>query len=235
MKKIQSIFFLTGILLAALAVPVGSLAQNCEVYFPTDEGTELTYKSYNKRDKLQSSMVQELTSIREKADTVIYKVHQEMYDDKDGLVYEGDLAFKCSGNKFIIDMRSFINPEQMEGYRDMEMEITMDEISIPAELKPGMKLDEGYINMAIDAGMMSMNFKTRIFEREVMAKETVTVPAGNFEAYKISSSTETKTAMMTVTTKSISWYSPEIGMVRSESYNKKDKLQGYTVLTGIEK
>jgi hypothetical protein len=34
--------------------------------------------------------------------------------------------------------------------------------------------------------------------------------------------------------KSIEWIAMDIGMVRSESYDKKNKLTGYTVLTDLK-
>ncbi|MDZ7742843.1 MAG: hypothetical protein U5Q03_14155 [Bacteroidota bacterium] len=210
-------------------------SQNCEAYFPTEEGTELVYENYNKRDKLESVMKQKLLSVVESGDTTIFKIHQQIFDQKDELLYEGELQFKCYGNKFYLDMQSFINPEQFKAYENMEMEMSMDDISLPDELAVGMELDEGFINMKIDAQMMSMNFNTRIFDRKVEAIEELSTPAGTFETYKISSSTESKTPMMTITTSSTTWYSEEYGMIRSENYDKKGKLESYSLLVKIER
>ena len=210
-------------------------AQDCQAYFPTEIGTELTYEMFNKKDKPDGTLVQKLSSIESSGDTNIFNIHQKVFDKKDDLLYEGDIQFKCHGNKFYLDMNSFINPEQFKAYENMEMEMSMDDISLPEELAVGMKLDEGYINMKINAQMMSMNFNTRIFNRKVEAKETLNTPAGSFETYKISSSTESKTPMMTVTTSSTTWYSEEYGMIKTENYDKKGKLESYSVLTKIEK
>lgn len=226
-------------LLITLGILVSSanylFSQNCEAYFPTEEGTELVYENYNQRDKLESVMKQKLLSVVESGDTTIFNIHQKIFDQKDELLYEGELQFKCYENKFYLDMQSFINPEQFKAYENMEMEMSMDNISLPDELAVGMELDEGYIKMKIDAQMMSMNFNTRIFDRKVEAKETLDTPAGSFETYRISSQTESKTPMMTVTTKSKTWFSEEVGMVKSENYNKRDKLESYSVLVKIER
>lgn len=235
MKRISTFFLSIILMLAITGIQNKIEAQECEAYFPTEEGTVLTYENFNQRDKLQSKMIQELKSVESRGDTTVYNIHQRILDDKDKLLYEGDLEFKCHGNKFYIDMESYINPQQMESYKGMDIEITMDEITLPDKLEPGMELDEGYINMAIDAQMMTMNFNTRIFNRKVEAKEELTTPAGTFEAYKISSQTETKTTMMNVTTKSITWYNEDYGMIRSENYNKRDKLDSYSVLVKIER
>jgi len=235
MKRISTFFSSIILMLAITGIQNTLNAQDCEAYFPTEEGTVLTFENYNQRDKLQSKMIQELKSITSRGDTTVYNIHQRILDDKDKLLYEGDLEFKCHDNKFYIDMESYINPQQMESYQGMDIEITMDEITLPDKLEPGMELDEGYINMAIDAQMMTMNFNTRIFNRKVEAKEELTTPAGTFEAYKIASQTETKTTMMNVTTKSITWYNEDYGMIRSENYNKRDKLDSYSVLVKVER
>jgi hypothetical protein len=44
---------------------------------------------------------------------------------------------------------------------------------------------------------------------------------------------ETK-MMVKVQAKTTQWIAEDIGMVRTENYNKKGKLQGYTVLTSIK-
>ena len=230
MSKLISLISL--ITLASIQIP--AFAQDCKAYFPTEEGSELTYEMFNKRDKLEGTMVQKLSSIDKSGDTTIFNIHQKMFDKKDELLYEGDLQFKCHGNKFYLDMNSFINPEQFKAYENMEMEVTMDDITLPDQLEVGMELDEGFIKMAIDAQMMTMNFNTRIFNRKVEAKETLSTPAGSFETYKISSSTESKTPMMTITTSSTTWYSEEYGMIKTENYDKKGKLEAYSVLVKID-
>ncbi len=232
MNRISKLFSVVS-LITLYFIQVQTFSQDCQAYFPTEEGTELTYEMYNKKDKLDGTMVQKLSSIEKSADTTIFNIQQKVFDKKDELLYEGELKFKCHGNKFYLDMNSFINPEQFKAYENMEMEITMDDISLPNQLEVGMELDEGFIKMKIDAQMMTMNFNTRIFNRKVEAKETLSTPAGSFETYKISSSTESKTPMMTVTTSSTTWYSEEYGMIKSENYDKKGKLDSYSVLVKI--
>ena len=68
--------------------------------------------------------------------------------------------------------------------------------------------------------------------RKVEARESYTCPAGTFECLVISQTTQTK-MVMKIETSSKEWYAKEIGMVRSEFYNKKGVLKGYSLLTAI--
>jgi hypothetical protein len=67
----------------------------------------------------------------------------------------------------------------------------------------------------------------------VDAIEDVTTPAGTFNCVKISYDIETKT-FMTMRASGIEWYAKDVGVVRSESYNGKGKLTGYSVLNDIK-
>ena len=79
--------------------------------------------------------------------------------------------------------------------------------------------------------MMALTFT--ILDRKVDAIEKISTDAGSFECVKITSHIEFKMMIsmkMTVT----EWYSKDVGLVKSETYNKKGKLQASTVLTKID-
>jgi hypothetical protein len=81
-------------------------------------------------------------------------------------------------------------------------------------------------------GMTMMNMVTKISNRKVDAMEEITTPAGKFNCAKISYDVETK-MMMLIHMKGIQWISQKVGVVRSESYDQKGKLVGYSVLASI--
>jgi hypothetical protein len=68
----------------------------------------------------------------------------------------------------------------------------------------------------------------------VVGKESITTPAGTYDCYKITSDIATQTQMgikMNINVSSIEWITSKLGVVKSESYNKNDKLMGYTILS----
>jgi hypothetical protein len=67
----------------------------------------------------------------------------------------------------------------------------------------------------------------------VEALENMTTPAGTFKCYKIASTIETK-SMISITTHTVEWMAKDVGVVRSENYNKKGKLTSYMVLTSFK-
>lgn len=227
MKSIK--FFLISILMC-LGSLTGS-AQNCEAYFPMKEGAFVEMKNYNARDKLTGTVQY---TVKEKTITgnrISVKVDTKTFDQKDELIFENEMEMYCEDGVFYIDMENYLSDEMFEQTEEMEISVESTNMEMPAQLEEGMKLSDGSISLSMSAGGISaMNMMVSITNRVVEGKENVTTPAGTFECYKISYDLVTKT-IMRMTTKAAEWYAKDIGVVKSESYNKNGKLTGYTLLT----
>ena len=175
----------------------------CSAYLP-GEGTKLTYANYDKKGKQTSTTTTEITSVKTKGDTTYFKVHQLISTGKKKNDVENDFKYKCSGNVFIIDMRSVLNQEMMKSYEDASLSVTVNNMEIPSKLEPGMELDDGEINMEAHIEYMTTTISARTFYREVEAKEEITTPAGTFTAYRIKGYVESKIAFMRFATVRVS-------------------------------
>jgi hypothetical protein len=69
---------------------------------------------------------------------------------------------------------------------------------------------------------------------ECLAIEDVTVPAGTFKSHKITQTVSTTVMKMNTSAKTLSWYSPGIGTVKTETYDSKNKLTGSTELVELK-
>lgn len=223
------------VLFLLAVIPVFSQAQTCTAAFLPPQGTKLTYVNYDKKGKQASTTTTEITKVETKDTAVFYTVHQLISTGKKKNDMENDLLFECKGNEFIIDMRSVLNPQQMEAYKDGTITVTSNNMSIPGDLKPGMKLKDGNLKMNIYMDPMSVTITARAFYRSVETKEEITTPAGTFTAYKLIEYIETKFAFMRFAYQSIKWYVPDLGIVRSESHDNKGNMIGYTELIKIQK
>jgi hypothetical protein len=84
-------------------------------------------------------------------------------------------------------------------------------------------------------GMTLMNMSIGISNRKVEAIENVVTDAGTFSCYKISYDATTKMGGFTVASKGVEYYNNDIGMVKSEAYDKKGELQSTTILSTLKK
>jgi hypothetical protein len=212
----------------------GLKAQECKVYIPATIGTEIELTSYDKKDKPTGVTKQTLKEIKQSGDTTIYLIHQLSTDDKGKNPMEGDYKFKCLGEVFYIDMNTFIDQKTIEAYKDMQMKITTENLMTPSNLSVGQKLKDGFINMDVMAGYMTITIKVDVVNRKVESFENTTTSAGTFSCVKISEDVMGNFGFVKTNFHTVTWYSDKIGTVRSETY-KNDKLESYMVLTNIKR
>lgn len=221
-------------LIFILSIPFKSWAQSsdCNPYFLLEDGRKWTSANYNAKDKYQGKQSYEVLSLSEGEDgKLTANVMLISYDKKDKVVMEKEVEFTCKDGVVELDMSKYIPAETMEGFKNMDVEMEFEAITIPENLEVGQYLEDGGVNMTI-SGPMQMNMAIKIQDRKVMAKENIEVPAGNYEAWKINSIVKMD-MMMTRETKNVEWIAENVGVVRSEQYDKKGKLNSYTVLTEI--
>ncbi len=223
-------FLIISIFVLALFSP--SFSQ-CNEFYQLQDGSEWEMESYNAKGKLTGKNLQKVTSFDGTANSFVAKVHSVMYDKKDKLVMEGDLDFKCDNGTMIVDMRNFINEEQMKMFESYDMQVEADNLEIPNGLSVGQTLKDGSVKITTSNSPMPMNMTVSITDRKVASKESITTPAGTFDCYKITSNSTINTKMgigMTFNYSTIEWLAPKMAVVKSESY-RNGKLQGYTLLT----
>lgn len=225
--------FLISILFVFLFQNIIPAQEACKAYLPA-EGTTLTYANFDKKGKQTSTTTTKVESVRMKDDKTIYKVHQLISDGKEKNDMENDFEYQCDGDKFIIDMQSIINAEQMASFEGGKIIAEVDNMHIPANLEPGMELNDGNIKMDVYVEPMNLIVTARSFYRKVIALEEVTTEAGTFQAWKIDGNIESKFSFMRFAVRVIEWYVEDIGIVRSETYDDKERFVGSTELQKIE-
>ena len=227
MKKYLSLFVLI------IFFSLNALSQDCTIFIPGDVGTELHYEIKNAKGKLQASFSQKIISIKENAGETVFEMLQTHKDPKDSenIIMQDTIGFRCKGNEFYIDMEKYLNQKQMEGFKNMEIKLTSDDLMYPSKLSPGMDLKDGSITLEVGGGLMNMT--TSIINRKVEAREKITTPAGSFECYKISEDVKSKVGFIKVNMSNVTWIIQDIGTMRSESYNKRGKLDTVTELIKI--
>lgn len=224
---------------AGLASTVPALAQDCSL-FSMKKGSSYEMTSYDHKDRVTNRVVQHVTDVTTSAGVVTATLHQQQFDDKGKPVMESDYTIECSGGTLRLDMRAMANSAQMQkGMEGMQVEITGDKLDMPLNPTVGQKLPDGTFSMKgtdKNSGMAMMTMNMHITDRLVAGREKQTTPAGSFDCVKVSQMMKMENIAMGIPirfdARSISWYAPGVGPVRTESY-RGDKLMGYTLLTKI--
>ncbi|MDH3699389.1 MAG: DUF3108 domain-containing protein [Flavobacteriaceae bacterium] len=223
-----------NILTVALAFITGinvTIAQSsCSTYYPFDEGTTFQITSYNKNDK--KAAVIDYVVKESNGDSAI--LAYEMLDDKGKLVMNSEYGISCEEDGISIDFNSLAAPGVLEQYKDMEVDISGTNLLLPNKLSTGQSLPDANMLMNIKMPPVNMKMTVDILNRKVEGKETVTTSAGTFDCYVISYTHESKMGMK-ITGNGKEWIAEGVGMVKSESYNKKGKRIGRSELTAFNK
>jgi len=227
MKKL---LLITAIILCAIVLK----AQ--ETFFPTKEGTVLIYKTFDKKDKLTSTIQYTIKHVTISGSNIDITYQCESIDPKDKLVFKEDITIHQKGDKLYIDMSNFINKAafQQNGEIPANIEVTGNNMEIPLNPQPGDVLPDASVAMALKMGFINMKVSADVTNRKVEAIEDITVKGGTFKSYKFSSDINSVAMGIKVKAKSTEWYAKGIGTVKSESYDKEGKLQSHTELVEIK-
>lgn len=227
MKKISS----TLILLTTLFIY--SFGQ-CNEFYELETGTEWEMENYSAKEKLTGRNSWKVTNYTKTASGYTANVHSSLANEKGKEQAKSDLEMKCENGVFYIDMRNFISEDQLKALGNYETKVEATNLEVPSKLSAGQTLKDGTITITAVGSGIPINMTVNITDRKVVGQESITTPAGTFNAYKISSKMTLQNQMginMTFNFSAIEWIAPKVGLVRSESYNKNEKLVGYSVLS----
>ncbi len=223
--------FLYAIVILFTSINVWSQT-DCKPYMPAEKGTVWEVTNYNQKGKVTGRITYELVDKVVNGNEIIYTANTVYYDKKDKQIYDNTFEAKCVDGKFEFDMTYKMDGAALQSYGDMDVKVDATEFEIPSMDTPaGTQLEDG--NLKVDIGDIGLNMSVLISNRIVGAQENITTPAGSFDCLVLSQDITTK-VMINVRGSSKEWYAENVGMVRSESYNKKGKLIGYSELTKLE-
>jgi hypothetical protein len=229
MKKIFLLLFAGIVLLMS-----GNLfSQSCELYFQMKEGSTMKIANFNSKSKLSGTTEIIINERKEIAGGVSIQMTQNYKDIKENS-YSSELLVECINDIIYLDMVDFLSPDAMVAYEGMEMEISADRLPFPSNAKPGDQLEDGVISMLVrNEGVNILNIVVQVYERKVVSEEIIETPAGPFSCLKIKYNMLSQFGFVKLNMSVVEWFNKDFGTVRSESYNKKGKLTGYTELQEI--
>ncbi len=141
---------------------------------------------------------------------------------------------KCKDGNFYLDGLDYVpsNNKEIEG--SIEFAFEGDYIKFPNQMQSGDKLEDAVFTVSVGASGSSITaLHVNIFDRQVEKQGSFSTKAGDFDGAVISYGYDTKIAFIKVRGRVKQWYVPGIGVVKSESYNKKGKLRESFELVSI--
>jgi len=212
-------------------VGAGLYAQN--ILFPAKVGMTLTYAENDAKGNAQLYTVLTIKDVKGsgKNMTITYGIALQ---DKNRKLINGSettCVVVIKDGVVIMDINQMI-PAQVK-QQGVKMDVTGSTLELPDTLQPNQALKPYELTMTMDLGIMKTNTVVKS-EGKCLAIEDVKVPAGTFKSYKITQKMTSSTMNITNVETVISWYAPNVGTVKSETYNDKNQLTSSTVLVELK-
>ena len=213
-----------------------SIANAQNTFFPTKVGVVQVYEHKNDKGKTESFTQQTIKNVEGSGSNMTISYVAENLDKNRKPLSNPpvEISYKViiKDDVVVLDMNQmFANlPQDMR----VAMEITGVPMELPGNLQPGQSLKDANMTMTMDMGIMKMKTEIKMTEGKCLAIEDVSVPAGTFECHKITQTVTTTIMKRPVVTRTVSWYAPGTGIVKTELYDDKDKLQSSTELVEIK-
>lgn len=227
----KNLLFVLLLVLFSLSI----FAQGCDGLEKIKEGSKWELTNFDKKDKVEGSTFYHVKEVSAQGDGVTWVIDMKMKDDKGEVFSETSSEIVCEGGVFKMSMEQFMNNEQMQAYKDMDVEMDATDIEYPTSSKVGESLPEASIHIKVATnGMTVMNMTTTIKDRKIEKEETIETPAGSFDCLVVTQNTTIANKIISKEFPSKDWFVPGFGVVKTESYKSNGKLIGYSLLTSFD-
>ena len=210
-------------------------AQECTPWFPFEKGSKFEYTFYDKKDRPTARMLYQVIDMKELGNGYEYTLRSKMYDKKGKELNGLEFSVQCADGTYRANMSNFANPQLKEVLGTMEFKVSGDDLTIPKSLSVGQELPDANSISEAEVGIVNMKLEMQITDRKVVSKEQITTPFKTFDTYKITSTQHIKMPIMNRSSTSMDYFAEGYGHVKSESFDKRGKLDSYMLLTKFEK
>ncbi|MFT5601136.1 MAG: hypothetical protein ACI9N1_001375 [Flavobacteriales bacterium] len=225
----QLFFFIALSLISAL-----TYAQTCDMFFPLEEGASWEITHYNAKGKEQDTQVNTIISKKTVDQGEEASIKMEVKDAKEKDQVDIEYTVLCAKEYLEMDITMFTPDNKATETEGIEVEMTTKNLEFPNILTEGLELAPGSMKMTTTMnGIKVSSMEINIIDRKVAGIETITTPAGTFECFKITQTSKFKMGFMKFETSSITYFAKNVGIVKTENYDKKGKLDSYQELTKI--
>lgn len=235
--KIRNLMVATTLFVAA-----GAMAQNqdCAFFFPNQEGEQITRNCYTANGKLTNILVYKVDQAYDYPSGMEVVANYTFTDASGKTLNSGQMVARCNDGNFSMSMGDVATFPTALNMMNADVYMMGDLMNYPNAFSDPMnpgdddEFDDGTLRL-YQKGNKNNRAEISIFDREFVATETVNTPAGAFYCTKVKYEMNIWTPQETIKGYGYEWYAPNIGIVRSEQYNNKKKLQSYSVLERIKK
>jgi hypothetical protein len=210
-------------------------AQDCSGYYFLQNNKTIERTTYDKDGKPRGKTVIKVSNVASAGTAVSAVINSETFDKNGKAGATATNNVKCADGMLMMDMKMSLPKGSQKQEASGSAEVTGFYIEYPASLNVGDALKDATFTMNSNTAGMDQTTDMLTSNRKVVAKETITSPAGSWECYKITFTSKVTTKMKNlnmnmpaVNIEGTEWFCPGFGIVKTESKG------GSTLITSIQ-
>jgi len=212
---------------------------DCMAFFPTDEGTVLVSSSYDASQNLLGTMTYRVNKTYNYADGTQTSIGFTLTDKNGNTIDNGNMLASCMDGNFFLKMNNMGITSDLMSYLTSDTELVGDFLDYPNVFSdlpydPTFQMSGGEFTIRSKTDKKA-SVRVRVYNRKYEKSESITTPAGTFNAAKVTFDFEVTQNQKTRMYKGAEWYAMNAGIVKSETYDSNNNLMNYTQLTEIRR
>lgn len=223
----------TCILFLCVLLSFSFYSLNCEGYYATKKGTVMEMKVLDNKNNVTGKSLLEVIENRQEGGKSIAVVKTQVTDLKKNKTTESSYELVCDGAETAINMLKSVEASLKKSTQFSQSSVSGNNPVFPNTMKVGQTLPEATISISVK-GEISLDSGVKIYDRKVVAEEKITLEAGTFDCIVITY-TEDTSILFNKTKKYKVWMARGVGIVKSEEYDKKERLEKVVELTKFSK
>ena len=221
-----------------LALPLAGFAQDCKNFFYLTNNAQVEMTMYDKKGKTSGVTTWKISNVKKTGSGYESTINTNMKDEKGRDLASGTGSYRCENGVLKADARMAL-PQQNANTYNTDAKLESAYIEYPSNMTTGQSLKDVDFKMDVQSNGMSSTVSFKETNRKVTVKESITTPAGTWDAYVITYDGFFRTQIagigIPITLSGKEWFVPGFGLVKTESYNKGGKLMGSTLITSFKK
>ena len=224
---------LTVVFIFLLIITIGAFAD--EPFFASQKGMVLTTASTNARGRIEGFTRMVIGDVKnsENNKTIFYTM--ELLDRNQRPTGKAGIReYNVTINTGVLEFELINMMDIYFASREMNYELRSGKLKIPSNMTNGTTIEDSWMYMAFRIPVIGeVTAYTTMTNIRCVGIETITVPAGTFEAFKVTTTSSTETSgfgRAAIVNTSYTWYTKGIGVVKSVNMDDKGKIESSTEL-----
>lgn len=225
----------TSFLLCILVLFAAPQTATSRGFFCTRQGARLQYvRRYVSNDKVRWRHTMTIGQIDRRPDGSLLVSYSSDFVKANGRqMYGGPINLKANvgpDGTVTLDLAESLTSTLKNIFPKADVVSTAGITSLSPDLKPGDALPD----VSAEAKLLGITYKVSVTDRHVLYADTLETKAGKFACLVVSEHKVEKAPAHNRTTTAHTWYSPEVGMVRHDTYDAKMVLETIEMLEAVE-